>query len=384
MVFPVLVETHWHSSFMQVRSMNINNARAACLAVMLFALLSTDGGMAMQARQRPLRSTSTSNPPPPPPVNLTRIGNINYTGPHTWDGVLTIHADHAAFGDGRITATVTGIPQGVTFQGNRTGITLRHLVFEGVGDGVNIGNNQRVDELVIDNCHFLNCRTPNVKADDVLLNSRGYGIFGARGRSWTITNSIFRTCVEPESTSSPPHRASLSIGSQYAARLGTVHGLNVHNTLFENRNGKATMWLMFVRGAAFDTTSFKGGPIRIGVRPNDLPDVSIGECRHIIFRNCRFEFESHDNWPASVLIWPGTEHVRFERCTFTTQGEWWIDIDSRDTAHITWDSACTWNGKPITGYRGVRTIMSQSQMEQRGIGPQKTSQNNAESLTQPN
>lgn len=297
-------------------------------------------------------------------VRQVALGAQNYSGPHSWRGVIHVTADNVEYHDGSVSASCTGVPQGVTFEGDRKNIVLKNLTFDGIGDGINIGNNQRIEDLMIDNCQFLNCRSPDATASDALLGGRGYGVFVSGGKNWTIRNSVFQTMRKD---SADPARTDCS--TQYAARFGGVHGLNVHSSRFENY-GKACVWLMFVRAAAFDQSEFIGGPVRIGVRPNDMPGVQSGACRNIIFRNCKFVFSSVDDWPASITIFPGSENIVFENCDITTVPgcEWWLEIDSRDTRHIHWKN-CMWNGTKVEGYTGVRSSMSIDDMRQKNIAP---------------
>lgn len=302
---------------------------------------------------------------PPPAITARTVGHVNYSGEHTWAGVVQVTADDTIYQDGVVTASVSGVPQGVTFSGDRKNITLKNLTFNGVGDGVNIGNNQRVDDLIIDNCKFMDCRSPDATSHDVLLGQRGIGIFGSRGTNWTIRNSVFKT-----KSKDPSHPEQRDCSAQYAGRLGEVSGLNVSQTRFENWSGKACVWLMFVRAAAFERTHFDGGMIRIGVRPNDMPGIEVGECRNIIFRDCTFNFGIFDDWPAAICVFPGCENIAFENCRITTvpDSKWWLEVDARQTRNIRW-SKCTWNGKPVEGYLGVRSSMSPDEMKTKEIGP---------------
>jgi hypothetical protein len=307
-----------------------------------------------------------------PPVDRTApgtrkvalVGATNYRGDHTWRGVIHVTHDNLEYRDGALSAECTGVPQGVTFEGNRKNVAFKNLTFNGVGDGMNIGNNQTVDDLVIENCKFVECRSPDANSADALLGGRGYGIFASGGKNWSIRNSDFQT---RRRDSTDPARTDCS--SQYAARLGAIHGLNVQSTRFEN-HAKASVWLMAVHAAAFDRSEFVGGSVRIGVRPNDMPGVQKGDCRNIIFRDCTFTFGSVDDWPASITVFPGSENILIEDCEIVTIPgcEWWLEIDSRETRSIHWRN-CTWKGSKIEGYTGVRSSMSIDEMRAKDIGP---------------
>jgi hypothetical protein len=300
-----------------------------------------------------------------------QVGTREHVGPHTWRGMIEITSDSIAYQDGELSApaNASGIPEGVTFQGDRRNITLRNLKFEGVGNGITIGSNQRVDDFTIENCHFANCRTPNANSKDHLTGSRGYGFYGAHGRDWIIRNSSFVTKCQPSSSPTGSATACVDYSVQYAMRLGAVHGLKVSDSKFENLNGKACVWLMFVHDAVFEKCEFTGGRITIGARPGDMADVERGDCRNITFRNCTFEFGVFDEWPASMNIFPGSSEIRFEGCTFKTKGDWWLEVDSRQTKNISWDDKCVWNGKPVKEHVGVRSSMSLDEMKAQGVGP---------------
>jgi hypothetical protein len=341
---------------------------------------------------------ASSAPPPPPaardvppsplrdrdgnlvsPTKSVNIGKREYIGPHTWRGVINVTADSTTFQDGEISAPAApnGVPQGVTFQGDRRNITLRNLKFENIGDGINIGNDQRVDDFTIERCHFVNCRTPDVNSKEHLQGSRGNAFFGSKGRNWTIRESSFITKCKDSSSA---EGAGVSSGGacvdysvQYAMRLGEVRDLKVSDTKFENHNGKACMWLMFVHDAVFEKCEFAGGRITIGARPGDMSDVERGDCRRITFKNCTFNFGVFDDWPASMNVFPGASEIRFEGCAFHTKGDWWLEVDSRETKNISWDQRCTWNGKPVSEHVGVRSSMSVEQMKSQGVGPMSSS-----------
>src|SRR5690606_6760208 len=134
--------------------------------------------------------------------------------------------------------------------------------------------------------------------------------------------------------------------------------------------GKATLWFMFVRTAVWENVEISGGPVRIGARPTDLAGIERGDCRNSTFQNCSFDFGVFHNWPASIIIWPRSANINFVNCQTTTEPdcEWWIDIDTRGTSNVRWKN-CTWNGKLIEGYAGVRTKLTQEQMIARKIGP---------------
>jgi hypothetical protein len=307
---------------------------------------------------------------------LIRVGDVHYSGEHTWQGVIEVGSDNLLFKNGRISAgpAIAGVPQGVSFIGDRRNITLRNLQFEGVGDGVNIGYDQLIDDFFIDRCSFLNCRAPDVDSEDVLSSSRGYGMFGGSGSNWTIKSSIFQTKCMPaaapvDARATHDDTAACDFSVQYAMRLGNVHGLNVIDSKFENHNGKPAVWLMFVHDAVFERCEFSGGRVLVGVRPGDMGGVEMGDSRNIVFRDCTFNFGTFDDSAAFMHIYPGSESIRFENCTFTTEGEqFWLEVDSRNTADVRWDN-CTWNGEPIEGYAGVRWSESHEEMVARGIGP---------------
>ena len=298
------------------------------------------------------------------PRPATIVGAKNYSGAHTWSGVLHVTTDNVEYRDGTISADCSGVPQGVTFEGNRTNIGLVNLTFNGLGDGINIGNNQVVTDLLIDQCKFVECRSPDASSANALMGARGYGIFGSGGKNWTIRNSVFQTRRKDTADST-----RVDCSSQYAARLGAVHGLNVESTRFEN-HAKAVVWLMAVHAASFVDCDFVGGPMRIGVRPDDMPGAQKGDCRNIVFRKCRFTFGSVDDWPASITVFPGSENILFEDCDIvtTTGCGWWLEIDERDTRAIQWKN-CTWNGTRIEGHNGVRSSMSIDAMRQKEIAP---------------
>lgn len=345
-------------------------AASVIVAILVITWSSRSGaqprGMQISPPQsRPALQPSQSRPAGPTTARTAKVGTLAYAGPHSWRGVVQVDSDDITYEDGQITISSAGIPQGITFLGSHNLVVLRSLTFDGVGDGINIGNDQTVDDLTIDNCRFINCRSPNATvSDDTLTGNRGYGLFGSGGSNWTITNSSFQTkCKDAKSAD------QVDYSTQYAARLGKVRGLNISQTRFENWNGKACVWLMFVQMASFQDVQFAGGSIRIGSRPGDMGGIDKGDCRDILFRNCTFKFGAFDNWPASINIFPGSRNIRFEHCTFTTEGDWWIDIDSRDTSDISWDDQCKWNGKQVKGYLGARSSMSQSEMAQQKIGP---------------
>ena len=317
--------------------------------------------------QRPSTSPTSPTSPPAPPLRPVRVGERHYSGPHTWDGVITVTGDSVSYEGGEIKAAPGGIPQGVTFAGSRSRITLRDLKFEGVGDGINIGNNQRVDHLTIDNCQFTNTRTPDANSKDHLLGSRGNAFFGAKGEHWVIKDSTFKTKCKEDCS-----EGDVCYSVQYAMRLGEVSKLNVKNSTFENRNGKATMWLMFVKDALFEDCTFKHGRITVGARPNDIGDIQKGDCNNLVFRNCTFDFDKSEDWPCSFNIYPGTTSVHFINCTFKSKGDWWLEVDSREVSNVHWDSQCTWNGKPIAEYTGVRSSMSVEEMASKDIAPAET------------
>ena len=344
----------------QPNGVNLNTRLQIAFQAIAAAII----GASAAAVQPPVKLT------PQPPSSMPQsnapgkvVGTINYRGGHTWTGVIQITSDHVTYQDGVITSEPTGIPQGITFSGNRRNVTLRNLTLKGVGDGMNIENNQSVDDLVIDNCKFLDCRTPGGDSQDVLIRGRGYGIFAHAGKNWTIRDSVFQT------TTGVPDPTRTTTCSQYAALLGDIHGLNVSRTRFSN-TGQACAWLMFVHAAVFDEAVFEGGPIRIGARPNDMPGIEKGDCRNIVFRKCKFTFGSHENWPAGILIFPGTENITFEDCEITTIADsgWWLEVDERLTSNIRWKN-CKWNGKPVEGYTGIRSSMSPEQMRARNVGP---------------
>ena len=291
--------------------------------------------------------------------------------------MIDIASDSTIYENGQLgapPASANGIPEGVTFQGDRRNITLRNLKFDGVGNGITIGNDQRVDDLTIERCDFVNCRTPDVNSKEHLEGSRGYGFFGSKGTNWTIQDSSFVTKCRDSASSGGGGAACVDFSVQYAMRLGEVRGLKVSNTKFENQNGKACMWLMFVHDAVFEKCEFLGGRITIGSRPGDMSNVESGDCRNITFRNCTFNFGVFDDWPASMNIFPGSSAIRFEGCTFQTKGDWWLEVDSRQTRNITWDEKCTWNGKPVSEFVGVRSSMSLDEMKAQGVGPVKKSE----------
>lgn len=312
----------------------------------------------------------------PVPMRSVEVGERHYQGTHTWDGVIKVESDNITYQRGKISASAAGVPEGVTFVGDRRHITLRELHFLGVGDGINIGSDQRVDDFTIDQCHFVNCRTPNAHSKDHLLGSRGYAMFGAKGKNWVIRKSSFVTKCPPaeiKSESAQEH-SSLSHATpncdfsvQYAMRIGTIDGLHASDTRFENKNGKAVVWLMFVHDAVFENCTFEGGRLIIGARPGDMAEIERGDCRNIVFRNCTFNFDVYEEWPASINVFPGSTNIRFENCRVNTKGEWWIEVDSRETRDITWDERCTWNGKPVTEHVGVRSSMDLEQMKAQGV-----------------
>jgi hypothetical protein len=279
--------------------------------------------------------------------------------------MIHVAGDNAIYENGTFSAPASGIPQGITFSGSRRGVQFRNLTFTGVGDGLSLENDQSADEIVLDSCQFIDCRSPDANSSDPLLGHRGYGMFVSKGKNWMIRNCTFKTKVKD-----PSNAAQRDWSTQYAMRLGAVHGLKVSDSRFENWAGKSCVWLMFVHEAVFERVEFSGGPLRIGARPNEMPGVAIGDCHNIIFRDCQFTFGDFYNWPASLLVFPGTENIRFENCRFkTVEGcGWWIDIDPRKTHKIRW-SGCTWNGQPIEGYAGVRTDMTEDQMREQEIGP---------------
>lgn len=336
--------------------------RNLCVALIAFAV-----ALVVAAQNAPPPPRAAAPGPPERPQRIVQVGPVTYSGQHTWRGVIEVGSDDIIFEDGRITTgpASAGLPQGVSFNGNRRNITLRNLTFEGVGDGINIGNDQAVDDLTIDNCRFLGCRTPDVKSDDVLRGSRGYGIFGAKGHNWTIRSSAFQTKCQPEP---PQDSAAVDFSIQYAMRLGAVHGLNVSDSRFENHNGKPVVWLMFVHDAVFDNAQFVGGRFLVGCRPGDMGGIEKGDCRNITFRNCTFTFGRFEDWPASINMYPGAQKVRFENCTFQTEGDWWLEIDSRNVRDVRWDKI-TWNGKLVEGYTGVRSSISEQEMAAKDVGP---------------
>src|SRR5262245_58746713 len=255
---------------------------------------------------------TTRRPWPPatrPEGNQIRVGQVRYGGEHTWRGVVEVGSDNITFSDGDISATPEGVPQGVSFRGHRHGVTLRNLRVDGVGDGVNVGNDTTVDDFFIENCQFLNCCTPDAKSSAHLLASRGMGLWGSGGKNWTIKGSTFTIRSEPPSAASPN-----TVSVQYAMRLGEVEGLTVADSTFESHNGKACVWLMFVHDALFENCRFIGGRFVIGSRPGDMGGIEKGDCRNIVFRGCTFDFDLNNDWPATMLIYPGAEHIRFERC----------------------------------------------------------------------
>lgn len=328
-------------------------SRAALIATAMACVASFTGVKQVD------RSTAPSQP-----VQMRSFGSMTYIGPSTWRGVVYVERDHVLFHDGEFTANLPGIPQGITFSGNRRNIGFKDLTFNGVGDGLNLANNQRADDIILDTCKFLDCRSPDGNAKDPLLGHRGSGMYVAKGRNWTIRDCVFKTKVKD-----PANLQQRDWSTQYAARLGEVHGLKVSDTRFENWAGKSSVWLMFVHDATFERAEFSGGPLRIGARPNEMPNVALGDCRNIAFRDCQFTFGDFYDWPASILLFPGSENITFENCRFNTvEGcGWWIDIDARSTKDITWKN-CTWNGKAVEGFTGVRTELSEEEMKAKGIG----------------
>jgi len=306
-------------------------------------------------------------PPQPvqPPIKVTKVGRKVTTGGHAWDGVIKIDDDLLMFHDGEIDMPVDSVKEGVVVDGSRRGILIRNVKINGPGNGVIVQNNASASDVIIDRCQFLECRTPVDGEADPLLGSRGYGMFVSQGRNWTIHRSEFTT--KPRDPANPAQR-DLSV--QYAARLGEVIGLNVNRCRFVNHAGKACCWFMFVRNATFQRTSFEGGSIKIGVGPNDMEGVNIGSCENITFSKCRFEFGVFGDWPASVVLLPGCKNIRFNDCDFVTDpgADWWLEVGDRAVFDVKW-SNCTWNGKAIEGFHGVRTNLSPEELKARNVGP---------------
>jgi len=309
-------------------------------------------------------------PPAParPPLKTVKLGRKVTTGGHAWEGVLTVDSDHLMFHDGEVTMPADSVKEGLVVDGSRTGVLVRNINVTGAGNGIVVQNGSSLNDVIIDRCRFVECRTPQDGAPDPLLGSRGYGMFVSAGRNWTIHRSEFTTKVRDPAD---PYQRDISV--QYAARLGEVIGLNVDRTRFVSHVGKPCVWLMFVRNATFKRTTFEGGSLKIGVGATDIEGVNIGACENITFVDCRFEFGVFGGWPASILLQPGCRNIRLENCDFNTHADaaWWLEVDRSGVFEVTWKN-CMWNGRLIEDYTGVRSELSPNEMKASGVGPAVT------------